>query len=124
MRVDDQVAGVEARVLVAVEVGGEGFEVDPGNAHLVAEQAFAVVADDEVDLVAFGEQLIEQAGRVDGPRGAGDTEDETLAAGFGRAAGRRRLSVGHRGSIGHRVILWARRNKRAAPVGVGLYDVR
>lgn len=71
----DELGVVEVGVLIAGEVGGEGLEVELGDIHFVGEEAFAVVGDDEVDFVSFGEELVEEAGGVDGSGGAGDGED-------------------------------------------------
>jgi hypothetical protein len=60
-----------------VGAGGEkAGEVEPGDAGLVGEEAAAVVADDQVNLVAGVEEDLEGAEGVGGAGGAGDAEDD------------------------------------------------
>lgn len=62
-----------------VEVWAECFQREGLDLGFVEEQALAVVADDEVDLVATDEECLKQAEGVARARGTGDSDDESAA---------------------------------------------
>ena len=66
------------------KMGKQPLEGDRANTRFIEEQAAAVVADNQVNLVLLSEEEFEQAKRVGGSRRAGDPENE-LAGKLGQA---------------------------------------